>query len=77
MTLEGVGITQPQNHGPFQIRLKFGKQAYYVIARTAEAPCGLLSLLSAVRFGVRRSKSVENRVGFAFGVFLHPIADPH
>ena len=31
MTLEGVGITQPQKHGPFQIRLKFGKQAYCVV----------------------------------------------
>ena len=30
MRLEAVGVTQPQNHGPFQIRLKFGKQAYCV-----------------------------------------------
>jgi hypothetical protein len=31
MELEGVGVTQPVKHGPFQIRLKFGKQAYCVI----------------------------------------------
>ena len=31
MTLEGVGVTQPARPGPFQIRLKFGKQAYCVI----------------------------------------------
>jgi len=32
MHLEAVGVTQPEKHGPFQIRLKFGKQAYCVIA---------------------------------------------
>jgi hypothetical protein len=31
MTLEGVGVTQPAKHGPMQLRLKFGKQAYCVI----------------------------------------------
>ena len=31
MQLEAVGVTQPEKHGPFQIRLKFGKQAYCVI----------------------------------------------
>jgi hypothetical protein len=31
MQLEAVGVTQPQKHGPFQIRLKFGKQAYFVM----------------------------------------------
>jgi hypothetical protein len=31
MQLEGVGITQPQKLGPYQLRLKFGKQAYCVI----------------------------------------------
>jgi hypothetical protein len=31
MQLEAVGVTQPVKHGPFQIRLKFGKQAYCVI----------------------------------------------
>jgi hypothetical protein len=30
MQLEAVGVTQPIKHGPFQIRLKFGKQAYCV-----------------------------------------------
>ena len=30
MQLEAVGVTQPEKHGPFQIRLKFGKQAYCV-----------------------------------------------
>ena len=30
MQLEAVGLTQPQKHGPFQIRLKFGKQGYCV-----------------------------------------------
>jgi hypothetical protein len=30
MQLEAVGVTQPVKHGPFQIRLKFGKQAYCV-----------------------------------------------
>jgi hypothetical protein len=30
MQLEAVGVTQPQKYGPFQIRLKFGKQAYCV-----------------------------------------------
>jgi hypothetical protein len=29
-TIEAVGVTQPQKHGPFQIRLKFGKRAYCV-----------------------------------------------
>ena len=31
MQLEAVGVTQPVKHGPFQIRLKFGKQAYCVM----------------------------------------------
>jgi hypothetical protein len=31
MQLEAVGVTQPEKHGPFQIRLKFGKQAYCVM----------------------------------------------
>ena len=31
MQLEAVGVTEPEKHGPFQIRLKFGKQAYYVM----------------------------------------------
>jgi hypothetical protein len=31
MKLEGVGVTQPNRHGPMQLRLKFGKQAYCVI----------------------------------------------
>jgi hypothetical protein len=31
MHLEAVGVTQPEKHGPFQIRLKFGKQAYCVV----------------------------------------------
>jgi hypothetical protein len=31
MQLEPVGVTQPVKHGPFQIRLKFGKQAYCVM----------------------------------------------
>ena len=31
MTLEGVGVTQPAKLGPMQLRLKFGKQAYFVI----------------------------------------------
>jgi hypothetical protein len=30
MKLEAVGVTQPEKHGPFQIRLKVGKQAYCV-----------------------------------------------
>jgi hypothetical protein len=30
MQLEAVGVPQPEKHGPFQIRLKFGKQAYCV-----------------------------------------------
>jgi hypothetical protein len=33
MELEGVGVTQAAGRppGPFQIRLKFGKQAYYLV----------------------------------------------
>ena len=31
MQIEAVGVTQPVKHGPFQIRLKFGKQAYCVM----------------------------------------------
>ena len=31
MQLEAVGVTQPEKYGPFQIRLKFGKQAYCVM----------------------------------------------
>jgi hypothetical protein len=30
MELEGVGVTQPRSRA-YQIRLKFGKQAYYAI----------------------------------------------
>jgi hypothetical protein len=30
MQLEALGVTQPERQGPFQIRLKFGKQAYCV-----------------------------------------------
>jgi hypothetical protein len=30
MQLEAVRVTQPEKHGPFQIRLKFGKRAYCV-----------------------------------------------
>ena len=26
MQLEGVGVTQPEKHGPYQIRQKFGTQ---------------------------------------------------
>jgi hypothetical protein len=40
MQLEGIGVTQPDKHGPFQLRLKFGKQAYCVVElrRGEEAP---------------------------------------
>jgi hypothetical protein len=31
MKLKGVDVAQPARHGPFQLRLKFGKQAYCVI----------------------------------------------
>jgi hypothetical protein len=31
MQLEGIGVTQPDKLGPFQLRLKFGKQAYCVV----------------------------------------------
>ena len=31
MKLGGVGVTLPTRHGPFQLRLKFGKQHYCVI----------------------------------------------
>jgi len=31
MQLEGVGVTQPEKLGPYQLRLKFGKQAYCVV----------------------------------------------
>jgi hypothetical protein len=31
MELEAVGVTQPEKHGPYQIRLKFGKRAYCVV----------------------------------------------
>jgi hypothetical protein len=38
MQLEAVGVTQPEKHGPVQIRLKFGKQAYCVMeVRIGEA----------------------------------------
>jgi hypothetical protein len=33
MQLEGVGVTQPHRTA-FQIRLKFGKQAYFVVEVT-------------------------------------------
>ena len=39
MTLEGVGVSQRDRYGPFQIRLKFGKQAYCVV----ESPRGELA----------------------------------
>lgn len=40
MQLEGIGVTQPDKHGPYQLRLKFGKQAYCVVElrRGEEAP---------------------------------------
>ena len=31
MQHEGVGVTQPEKLSPFQLRLKFGKQAYCVV----------------------------------------------
>ena len=31
MELEGVGVTQPNRSGPFQIRLKFWKQTCCVV----------------------------------------------
>ena len=31
MQLEGVGVTQPEKLGPYQLRLTFGKQAYCVV----------------------------------------------
>jgi hypothetical protein len=31
MQLEGVGVTQPEKLGPFQLRLKLGKEAYCVV----------------------------------------------
>ena len=31
MQPEGVGVRQPEKLGPFQLRLKFGKQAYRVV----------------------------------------------
>jgi len=30
MQLEGIGVTQPDKLGPFQLRRKFGQQAYCV-----------------------------------------------
>ena len=31
MQLEGIGVTQLDKHGPFQLLLKFGKEAYCVV----------------------------------------------
>jgi hypothetical protein len=31
MQLEGVGVTQPEKFGPFQLWSRFGKQAYSVV----------------------------------------------
>jgi hypothetical protein len=31
MQLEGIGVIQRDRLGPFQLRLKFGKQAYCVV----------------------------------------------
>lgn len=31
MELEGIGVTQPEKLGPWQLRLKFGQRAYCVI----------------------------------------------
>ena len=31
MTLDGVGVAQRDGNGPFQIRLKFGKNQYCVV----------------------------------------------
>ena len=31
MQLEGIGVAQPDRHGPYQLRLKFGKQMYCVV----------------------------------------------
>ena len=31
MQLEGVGVTQPEKLGPFQLRLKFVQQGYCVV----------------------------------------------
>jgi hypothetical protein len=53
MRLEAVGVTQPEKHGPFQIRLKFGKQTYCVIEvgpgeDSAEAPNKLRELADQI-----------------------------
>jgi len=31
MQLEGIGVTRLDKHGPFQLLLKFGKEAYCVV----------------------------------------------
>ena len=31
MTLRGIGVTQPAGPGPFQLRLKFNRNAYCAI----------------------------------------------
>jgi hypothetical protein len=57
MTPEGVGITPPQKLGPYQPRLKFGKQACCVIElRKREEAAGVAQKLRELANQVERLK---------------------
>ena len=57
MQLEAVGVTQPAKRGPFQIRLKFGKQAYCVVeVRPGEEAAEIAGKLRELAAEVERLK---------------------
>jgi hypothetical protein len=60
MQLEAVGVTQPQKHGPFQIRLKFGKHAYCVMeVRIGEDAAEIAKKLRELAAQSRREASSD------------------
>ena len=61
MQLEGIGVTQPDKHGPFQLRLKFGKQAYCVVElRRGEEATEIAKKLCELAAQVEASSDVRS-----------------
>ena len=73
MELEGVGVTQPQGH-TYQVRFKFGKQAYFVVVvRRGEDSEAIADKLATSPSRSRRSASREMKAAlsgrrFTFGL---------
>jgi hypothetical protein len=73
MNLEGIGITQSQRHGPFQIRLKFGKQAYCVVriresddAKESAKRCVVITDAGAEGSGSKNCSGLSPRASVTF-----------